>query len=75
MGYASRDLEMHPCTDEEFGFTRGPGTLFYPIEEQLIREVQTWKKKFKCVAPADYTIWGDYNSAKAQQLTIQFRTC
>ena len=34
-----------------------------------------WKKKFKCIPRKDLIIWGDYNSAKAQQISIKFEMC
>lgn len=35
----------------------------------------TYKKKFKCIDRDELTIWGDYNSAAAQQLAIKFKFC
>ena len=39
------------------------------------KEVNTYKKKFKCVNSDDLNVWGDYNSAKAQQVTVRFNMC
>ena len=61
-----RQLDYHTCSDEELGFTQGPDTIIYPIFETSAKEVQTWKKKFKCVNKEDLVIWGDYSSQKAQ---------
>ena len=66
----SKALEYHYCSDEELGFTPGPDTLIYPIIETSVNEVETWKKKFKCIKKEELVIWGDYNSAKAQQINI-----
>ena len=63
-------MEYHYCSDEELGLVKGPNTLAYPIFESSINEVTTWKKKFKCADPETLQIWGDYNSAAAQQLTF-----
>ena len=41
----------------------------------MISEVITYKNKFKCINNDDLVIWGDYNSAKTQQLAIQFKMC
>ena len=71
----SNPADFHFCSDEELGFTPGPKTAIYPITETAVREVETWKKKFKCVKPEDMLIWGDYNSAKAQQLSVKFNMC
>ena len=47
----------------------------YPIYEQQLNEVLTYKKKFKCVDRDELEIWGDYNSPKAQQLAFKFKMC
>lgn len=41
----------------------------------MVNEVRTWKKKFKCANSEDLVIWGDYNSAKAQQMVVKFKIC
>lgn len=35
----------------------------------------TYKKKFKCIDRDELTIWGDYNSAAAQQIAFKFKFC
>ena len=75
IGSGSKTLDSHYCSDEELGFTPGPNTSIYPIFESSISVVTTWKKKFKCVDKKDLVIWGDYNSAKAQQFSIKFKMC
>ena len=49
--------------------------MAYPIFGTSANEVRIWKRKFKCVGKEDLVIWGDYNSAKAQQLAIRFKMC
>ena len=66
IGSVSRPLDYHFCSDEELGFADGPDTAIYPIFESSLSEVQTYRKKFKCVDKKDLVIWGDYNSQKAQ---------
>ena len=66
LGSRSLSLDYHYCSDEELGFVRGPETLIYPIFESSLQEVETYKKKFKCVDREHLNIWGDYNSRKAQ---------
>ena len=61
----SNELKYHYCSDEELGFTPGPDTLIYPIIETSAKEVETWKKKFKCIKKEELVIWGDYNSVHA----------
>lgn len=41
----------------------------------LIYEVLHYKKKFKCWKPEDLVIYGDYNSAAGNMLTISFKMC
>ena len=38
-------------------------------------ELLTYRDKFRCIDADDLQIWGDYNSAKAQQLAIRFKMC
>jgi len=42
----------------------GPDNKVYPLRESQIEELTTYKKKFKCIDPANLKIWGDYNSRK-----------
>ena len=66
IGSVSRPIDYRFCSDEELGFKDGPDTSIYPIFESSLAEVQTYRKKFKCVNKKDLVIWGDYNSQKAQ---------
>ena len=61
-------LDTHFCSDAELGFDPNSEveSSIYPIFESSKTEVETWKKKFKCIPRKDLIIWGDYNSAKAQ---------
>ena len=75
-----RTLEQHDCSEEELGLSphasEGDSSSFtYPIFSTSYNEVNTWKKKFRCVKKDDLEIWGDYNSAKAQQLAVKFKFC
>ena len=58
----TREVDYHECTDEELGYEQGPNTAIYPIFESSLSEVQTYRKKFKCIDKKDLIIWGDYNS-------------
>ena len=58
-------LSYHYCTDEELGLERTPETVIYPWFESEEREMETYRKKFKCIDKEDTVIWGDYNSSKA----------
>lgn len=62
----SKQIDYHWCSDEELGLVRGPETIIYPIFESSKAEMETYRKKFKCINKEDMVIWGDYNSAKAQ---------
>ena len=66
IGSGSRPLNYHTCTDEELGYVRTENTVIYPVYESSQAEVDTYRKKFKCIPNEDLVIWGDYNSAKAQ---------
>ena len=50
-------------------------SIMWPLHETAFDEITLWKKKFKCVKPEDYKIWGEYNSNKARQLMISFEKC
>ena len=73
----STPLNTHYCSDAELGFADDPDvdSSIYPIFESSKSEVETWKKKFKCIPREDLVIWGDYNSAKAQQIAVKFDMC
>ena len=75
IGVQSNTLEQRPCSDEELGLIEGGDSSVYPISKSSRSEVTTWKKKFKCINRSDMEIWGDYNSPKAQQLSVKFRMC
>ena len=47
--YGSHPLDNHQCTDEELGYTSSPNTVIYRIYERAQKEVDTYKKKFKCI--------------------------
>ena len=58
-------LSYHPCTDSELGLEDGPDNRVYPLSDSQMQELTTYKKKFKCIDPTNFKIWGDYNSRKA----------
>ena len=66
IGSASIELDFHYCTDEELGYSSGPKTRIFPVFEDQQFEVDTYRKKFKCVDEKDLVVWGDYNSRRAQ---------
>ena len=65
-------IETHSCTDEELGIADG---VEYPIFETSAQVVNIWKKKFVCADKEDLIIYGDYNSAKAQTISMRFMFC
>ena len=58
-------LDYDWCTEEELGLLQGPNTRAYPILESSRKELQNYRKKFKCIKEDDMVIWGSYNSQKA----------
>ena len=68
ISWERKKLNSHYCSDEELGITRGPNTLIYPTFERSQDEVSIYRKKFKCIEKEDMVLFGDFNSAKAQQL-------
>ena len=72
---SSSSLDFHYCSDEELGLNRTENSLAFEMPEHRLNELQTYKKKLKCFDPSQMEIWGDYNSAKAQQLAIRFKMC
>ena len=65
-------IETHSCSDEELGIDEGGE---YPIFETSEYLVDLWKRKFVCADQKDLVIYGDYNSAKAQTISIRFLFC
>ena len=68
-------IDYHYCSDEELGFVQGPNTSIFPIFSSSVAEVQLYRKKFKCFKKESAELWGDFNSARAQQLTVKFKMC
>ena len=83
MASYERHVEHHPCSFEELGLSDKPyqhghgedDGLEYPIFWESEHEVRLWKKKFKCMKHEDFVIWGNFNTAKAQQVAISFSIC
>lgn len=73
--YGSHPLPNHICTDEELGFERTDKTRIFPVFPRSLAEVDTYRKKFKCIDEESLVIWGDYNSAMAMQLAVKFHMC
>lgn len=71
----SKPLKHHFCSDEELGLTDSKTSLTYPMVELQKDFVESYKNKMKCLDAEDYEIYGDYNSAQAQQLKIKFKMC
>ena len=61
----SYSLQNHFCSDEELGYVQGPKTRAFPVYKHSQRELNNYRKKFKCIDEEDMKIWGDFNSAKA----------
>ena len=40
-----------------------------------MKEVEMFRKKFKCFNKDGVELWGDFNSLKTQQLAIKFKMC
>ena len=70
-------LETHQCSDQELGLAQDDdGTpQMFPLVEQSRAEVQRYKKKFKCVSAEEIAIWGDFSSARAQVIEVNFVMC
>ena len=73
--YGSHPLPNHFCCDEELGFEDGPKKRIFPVFEHTLAEVNTYRKKFKCIDTENLKIWGSYNSAMAMQLAVKFHMC
>ena len=76
-GLENTVLDTHYCSDAELGLAPDPDNIssIYPIFESQKKEIELWKKKFKCIPREDLIVWGDYNSVKAQQIAINFEMC
>ena len=46
-----------------------------PINENNLREIELYQKKFICIDPEHMTIHGDYNSKETRQLNMQLLRC
>ena len=69
---SSTVLPTRNCSDEDLGLD---ASADFPIFAGSFNEVKTWKKKFRCTNEKNLVIYGDYNSAKAQQFVIKFAFC
>ena len=70
-----KQLKSHFCTDEDLGLTRTQNTVMFPLNKNHEFELETYRNKFRCVDRDELQIWGDFNSAQAQQLIVRFKMC
>ena len=73
--YGSVPLANRYCTDEDLGYVRTDKTTIYPVFADSQGEVNTYRKKFKCIDAEHQRIWGEYDSAMAMQLAVKFHMC
>jgi hypothetical protein len=64
---------------DELGIPRLNGsatnTTFYPVMDNYKDDLYFHREKFKCIDPDVVRLYGDYNSAKANQLALVVRRC
>ena len=64
-------IPSHVCTDEELGLEGDPNkAVFMPVKPTSQSEAEFYRKKMQCVDTTLYTIHGDFNSYKGNQLNI-----
>ena len=75
VSFYEQEIENHFCTDEDLGIDKTQNTVMFPLVQYSQAEVLTYRKKFRCIDNDELRIWGDYNSAKAQQIIVRFKMC
>ena len=68
-------IPSHPCSREEIGLDRGPSTKMFPIKPSSINEVTKYLPNFICMDEGHPVLWGNYDTARAQLLSLKFRMC
>ena len=57
------------------GLVDGETGEFFPVFDKNRRDLTFFKKKFDCVNPEQYQIYGDFSSSKAKKLRVRFVMC
>ena len=66
IGAGRQTIETRSCTEEELGMTSDDETIgAYKIMDRSKKELETYKRKFKCTDRDNLIVWGDYSSEKA----------
>ena len=71
------ELPTRDCTDAELHVNgqSDPNSLFFKPHKNSVKDLAFYSKKFKCLQTDKIELQGDYNSAKAQVIAIQFEMC
>ena len=65
-------METDYCTDEELGLV---DESEYHVHSTYEKEIQLWKRKFKCAKPDDYYLSGNYHTSEGNLFNIGFKRC
>ena len=57
------------------GFKPSSDTTIFPPNKNIAGSLKTWKNRFKCMDDKNISLWGDYNTEKAQNLMVMFEMC
>ena len=71
-------LPTHVCSQTELGLDQNAAqgeAKFMPIVERERNYLMTFQRKFLCLDDKDLSIYGDFTSAYASQLTIDLVKC
>ena len=65
-------METHYCSEEELGLV---GENEYHIHGIYEKEIELWKRKFKCAKPDDYFVSGNFHTSEGNLFNIGFKLC
>ena len=70
-------IPTRPCTPKELNLeekSEDDPVKFWPYTDTSIGDISAFAKNFKCIDD-NLEVYGDYNSARAQHLSILFEKC
>ena len=69
-------IKSHRCTSEELGVSKSTdASSLFSMDERYLTDFKFYQKKFFCPDQKDLRIYGDFNTASAQLLNVQFIKC
>lgn len=70
------EIPTHRCTEGELGLTGDTSdSLLMPLKEEIAPDVKYYRQNYICADEQELEVYGNYNSAAAQFLTVKIDRC